>query len=185
MWAGVYASEGGAGRSAADTRSAVSPCKSRRASPTARRSMRSRPRWTTSSSTAALRWSRRAGHPSVAAAGARGRLRQQPLRRLRPRDGAAAGGRSAELAIRFGVILRKVWGGSRTWARAGAGRPDVGMADVLATGTFGPGLPESAPSRRACGPGPAPVIAARESAQLERPFRRRLSAETMRSPTTA
>src|SRR5205807_7123889 len=24
----------------------------------------------------------------------------------------------AELAIRFGVILRKVWGGSRTWARA-------------------------------------------------------------------
>ena len=91
----------------------------------------------------------------------------------------------AELAIRFGVILRKVWGGSRTWARAGAGRPDVGMADVLATGTFGPGLPESAPSRRACGPGPAPVIAARESAQLERPFRRRLSAETMRSPTTA
>jgi hypothetical protein len=26
----------------------------------------------------------------------------------------------AELAIRFGVILRKVWGGSRTWARARA-----------------------------------------------------------------
>jgi transposase len=25
-----------------------------------------------------------------------------------------------ELAIRFGVILRKVWGGSRTWAGAGA-----------------------------------------------------------------
>ena len=24
----------------------------------------------------------------------------------------------AELAIRFGVILRKVWGGSRTWAGA-------------------------------------------------------------------
>jgi transposase len=24
----------------------------------------------------------------------------------------------AELAIRFAVILRKVWGGSRTWARA-------------------------------------------------------------------
>jgi transposase len=26
----------------------------------------------------------------------------------------------AELAIRFGVILRKVWGGSRTWPRAWA-----------------------------------------------------------------
>jgi transposase len=26
----------------------------------------------------------------------------------------------AELAIRFGVILRKVWGGSRTWAGAQA-----------------------------------------------------------------
>jgi hypothetical protein len=26
----------------------------------------------------------------------------------------------AELAIRFGVILRKVWGGSRTWVGAGA-----------------------------------------------------------------
>ncbi len=24
----------------------------------------------------------------------------------------------AELAIRFGVILRKIWGGSRTWAGA-------------------------------------------------------------------
>src|SRR5262249_34913237 len=27
---------------------------------------------------------------------------------------------AAELAIRFGVILRKVWGGSRTWAGARA-----------------------------------------------------------------
>jgi transposase len=26
----------------------------------------------------------------------------------------------AELAIRFGVILRKIWGGSRTWAGARA-----------------------------------------------------------------
>jgi transposase len=26
----------------------------------------------------------------------------------------------AELAIRFGVILRKVWGGNRTWVGAGA-----------------------------------------------------------------
>jgi hypothetical protein len=28
----------------------------------------------------------------------------------------------AELAIRFGVILRKVWGGNRTWAGALAPR---------------------------------------------------------------
>jgi transposase len=28
--------------------------------------------------------------------------------------------RRAELAIRFGVILRKVWGGNRTWAGARA-----------------------------------------------------------------
>jgi hypothetical protein len=26
----------------------------------------------------------------------------------------------AELAVRFGVILRKAWGGSRTWSRARA-----------------------------------------------------------------
>jgi transposase len=32
----------------------------------------------------------------------------------------------AELAIRFGVILRKVWGGSRTWA--GARAPSVLMS---------------------------------------------------------
>jgi transposase len=34
--------------------------------------------------------------------------------------GADATNRRAELAIRFGVILRKVWGGSRTWAGARA-----------------------------------------------------------------
>jgi transposase len=28
----------------------------------------------------------------------------------------------AELAIRFGVILRKVWGGSRTWTGGGRSR---------------------------------------------------------------
>jgi transposase len=34
--------------------------------------------------------------------------------------GPPAGQPNAELAIRFGVILRKVWGGSRTWAGARA-----------------------------------------------------------------
>ncbi len=55
----------------------------------------------------------------------------------------------AELANRFGVILRKVWGGNRTWAGAGAVGPDVGVADLLATGAFGLGLPEPTPSRHA------------------------------------
>jgi transposase len=36
------------------------------------------------------------------------------------RPGLDATNWRAELAIRFGVILRKVWGGSRTWAGAGA-----------------------------------------------------------------
>ena len=64
----------------------------------------------------------------------------------------------AELAIRFGVILRKVWGGSRTWAGAqGAVGADVGVADVLAARALGPGLPQSTPSRRADGRGPTPV----------------------------
>src|SRR5262245_58178331 len=53
----------------------------------------------------------------------------------------------AELAIRFGVILRKVWGGSRTWAgEASAVRADVGVADVLAAGALCPGLPQSTPA---------------------------------------
>jgi len=36
------------------------------------------------------------------------------------RPGLDATNWRAELAIRFGVILRKVWGGSRTWAGARA-----------------------------------------------------------------
>jgi transposase len=52
----------------------------------------------------------------------------------------------AELAIRFGVILRKVWGGSRTWAGAGAVRAHVGVADVLAAGASGPGVPQPPPT---------------------------------------
>jgi transposase len=62
----------------------------------------------------------------------------------------------AELAIRFGIILRKVWGGNRTWAGARAQSVlMIGVADLLATGAFGPGLPESTPSRHAGGAGPA------------------------------
>jgi transposase len=36
------------------------------------------------------------------------------------RPGPGAADRRAELALRFGVILRKAWGGSRTWAGARA-----------------------------------------------------------------
>jgi transposase len=37
-----------------------------------------------------------------------------------PQPGLDAINWRAELAIRFGVILRKIWGGSRTWAGARA-----------------------------------------------------------------
>src|SRR5262245_13650116 len=68
----------------------------------------------------------------------------------------------AELAIRFGVILRKVWGGSRTWAGAGAVGAgavgaDVGVADLLAAGALGPGFPQPALAGYSGGPGPASV----------------------------
>jgi hypothetical protein len=56
----------------------------------------------------------------------------------------------AELAIRFGVILRKVWGGSR--ARPGARAQSVlivGVADLLAARAFGRRLPESTPAGHA------------------------------------
>src|SRR5262249_38631603 len=39
--------------------------------------------------------------------------------------------------------------------RAGSVGPDVGVTDLLATGAFGPGLPESPPSRHAGSAGPA------------------------------
>ena len=45
--------------------------------------------------------------------------RDDRLTFLRP-PGLDATNWGAELAIRFGVILRKVWGGSRTWAGARA-----------------------------------------------------------------
>jgi hypothetical protein len=37
----------------------------------------------------------------------------------------------AELAIRFGVILRKVWGGNRTWAGAPSQRGDPGVHGLV------------------------------------------------------
>jgi hypothetical protein len=53
----------------------------------------------------------------------------------------------AESAIRFGVILRKFWGGSWIWAGvAGAVDLDVGLANLLAAGAFGPGLLEPTPA---------------------------------------
>ena len=45
--------------------------------------------------------------------------RGQPFTFLR-QPGLDATNWRAELAIRFGVILRKVWGGNRTWAGAQA-----------------------------------------------------------------
>jgi len=58
------------------------------------------------------------------------------------------------LAIRFGVILRKVWGWQPDLGRRTSPvRADVGVADVLAAGALGPGLPESTPPGHAGGPG--------------------------------
>jgi hypothetical protein len=56
----------------------------------------------------------------------------------------------AELAIRFGVILRKIWGGQPDLGGGpGAGGPDVGVADVLAARALGPGLPQPNPAGHA------------------------------------
>jgi hypothetical protein len=87
----------------------------------------------------------------------------------------------AELAIRFGVILRKVWGGNRTWAGgAGTVGPDVSVADLLAAGAVGPGPPQSTPSRRAGDSGLAPRPTWREPTRLERRFPQRRFADMMR-----
>jgi hypothetical protein len=91
----------------------------------------------------------------------------------------------AELAIRFGVILRKVWGGSRTWAGAlRAVGADVGVADVLAAGTLCPGLPEPPPSRRGGSPGPAPVTYRANSRSMNRRLGNRLLAGSPRQSNT-
>jgi hypothetical protein len=63
----------------------------------------------------------------------------------------------AEWAIRFGVILRKVWGGNRTWAGARAQAVLMAVWQVPAAGAPGPGLPPSAPSRHPGGAGRPPV----------------------------
>jgi hypothetical protein len=64
----------------------------------------------------------------------------------------------AELAIRFGVILRKVWGGSRTWAGA---RAQSVLMSVWRTcwqqGHSAPGFPQSTPAGHAGSLGPCPV----------------------------
>src|SRR5262249_7320125 len=68
--------------------------------------------------------------------------------------------------------------------RAGAGYPDVGVADLLAAGPLGPGLPQSPPAGRADDPGPAPVPRRARTPQLESLFRHRLSAKTLRWSST-
>jgi hypothetical protein len=158
MWAGVYASESGGGRSAADTRSAVSPCKSRRASPTARRSMRSRPRWTTSSSTAARRWSWTRGPSKCCGSGCPWSPSSTTTTPATPprRYG------SWRKVGRVGDPLRRPpaqgLGRQPDLGRgAGAVGADVGVADVLAARAFGPGLPQSTPAGPVGGVGLAPV----------------------------
>src|SRR5262249_9986927 len=64
--------------------------------------------------------------------------------------------------------------------RAGAVVADVGVADVLAAGALGPGLPQSTPAGHADDPGPAPVTRRARAPQLESLLRHRLSAKTMR-----
>jgi transposase len=95
--------------------------------------------------------------------------------------GLDATNRRAELAIRFGVILGKVWGGSRTWA--GARAQSVLMSvwrtcwqqgrsalDFLSQLLRGPPVALAMP----------PCSTARQPAQRGRRFRPRLPAGTMR-----
>src|SRR5262249_20532850 len=75
---------------------------------------------------------------------------------------ASAGPGRHQLAGRTGDPLRRHLAEGLGWQPdlgrgAGAVGADVGVADLLATGAFGPGLPEPTPSRRAGSPGPAPV----------------------------
>src|SRR5262249_27586615 len=51
---------------------------------------------------------------------------------------------------------------------ASAVGPDVGVAEVLAAGAFGPGLPESTPSLRTSGPALAPVTHRANSSHREK-----------------
>jgi hypothetical protein len=87
----------------------------------------------------------------------------------------------ADLAIHFVVILRKVWGGSRTLGRcASAVRAYVGVADVLAAGAFGPAVPEPTPSRRGGSPGPALVTYRAKSRSVNKCLGNRLPAGSTR-----
>jgi hypothetical protein len=64
--------------------------------------------------------------------------------------------------------------------RTGAIRADVGMENVLATGAFGPGLPQPTPSRRAGDSGLAPVTHQARTHATRRFCHHRLAAATMR-----
>jgi len=75
---------------------------------------------------------------------------------------ASAGAGRHQLAGRAGHPLRRHPAQGLGWQPdlgrgASAIRADVGVADVLATGALGPGLPEPTPSRYTNGPGVAPV----------------------------
>ena len=59
-------------------------------------------------------------HTTSGTAGVPGVTRNRPAFTFLRQPGLDATNWRAELAIRFGVILRKVWGGSRTWAGARA-----------------------------------------------------------------
>ena len=65
--------------------------------------------------------------------------------------------------------------------RLGAGRADVGVADVLAAGALGPGLPQSTLAGQVDSPGLAPLTHRAQTDALERHWYYPLPADTMRS----
>jgi hypothetical protein len=67
---------------------------------------------------------------------------------------------------------------------AGASRAEVGVADLLAAGAFGPGLPQSTPSRHTPGPGLAPVTHRANSRIAKRCLGYRHPAGSTRQATT-
>jgi hypothetical protein len=104
--------------------------------------------------------------PGLPAQGERGQRAPGPAPVGAPRRPvhvpAAAGAGRHQLAGRAGDPLRRhpAQGLGRQpdlGGRAGAVGPDVGVADVLATGAVCPGLPQSTPAGPAAGLGVAPV----------------------------
>jgi hypothetical protein len=61
-------------------------------------------------------------------------------------------------ALRPGIALAGAGGAAAAFAVEPARTADVRVADLLATGALGPGLPQPAPARRAGDSGFAPVI---------------------------